>query len=818
MKIKIIESKNKTKNLKERHELINIENVGSFLDKIQNKIKKNFKKLIFYDLETMGFLPDNYVHQIAALSFSLNFEKTGLSDNVKTTGIVLKSIFDDSVPLLRVLQNKSKEQRDEYVKNTKAIETSKSRASDILKQLMIAKINGLTDLYNVVGDDKIILSSYFVLMNLYKNNSSNEIDKLIKGDEGVLRLHFKQNIENKKITSSFLQLFRKYNTKDGSWSYNGPLYKSQIENLDISNPKNVSRFESHLIKFNKYVKEIIPIVYANIKEDNIAYKKMKSIERLFKRFNISFGMTFLENKYFTHYDSFPAKQFINLYPYQGDIDKQSKTVTKPKSEIENINSFLDFLTNKADDSVLIGHNIGSFDNKVIIVRARDLGIEESKIDKFQDYRFIDTLTVFNFFKKQMLMIREVLKSIGPINTADEVVFTDIMKTWDSGEYAMKVKLEKLMELFESTQDLKQLHTADDDCYQLAKVTIEIINNFTKIINNLQNEISRLNIKYSDDFNNNYDENKKNMKVNSDALITKVNGDLGYYFSGKVFPKQFEQFEDSLRTLFGNWKYESDDFDQTDENQETFEPDQFGHPLNETEEPEPTTQPAQTVDINALISTNTVNPGDKLDDALAKQLQLLNFKFISGKSKNKQSDSFAALEKGKKQQINDIIDKNKKAIKIIKDKEFEDKMKTNPWDAKKKISQKISAARKSFIKNFIIYIISDMVEKDPDIDKNQAKKQRNATEKISLLKRADIISYLADALRDHSVLASLEKSKDDIIKHRQNLNKVIQNIQKIELGRSQASSENVMQPETSNIQTNNPPPLQENKRIIKVRII
>lgn len=479
MKIKIIETKNKTKNLKERHELINIENVGSFLDKIQNKIKKNFKKLIFYDLETMGFLPDNYVHQIAALSFSLNIEKTGLSDNVKPTGIVLKSIFDESIPLLKGLQNKSKEQRDEYVKNTKAIETSKSIASDILKQLMIAKINGLTDLYNVVGDDKIILSSYFVLMNLYKNNSSNEIDKLIKGDEGVLSLYFDQNIENKDTIRSFLQLFRKYNAKNKTSSYIGPLYKSQIEKLDISNPKNVSSFEIQLIKFNKYVKEIMPIVYANIKEDNIAYKKMKSIERLFKRFNISFGMTFLENKYFTHYDSFPAKQFIKLYPYQGDIDTQSKTVTKPKSEIENINSFLDFLTdNKADDSVLIGHNIGSFDNKVIIVRARDLGIEESKIDKFQDYRFIDTLTVFNFFKKQMLMIREVLKSIGPINTADEVVFTDIMKTWDSGEYAMKVKLEKLMELFESTQDLKQLHTADDDCYQLAKVTIEIINNFT----------------------------------------------------------------------------------------------------------------------------------------------------------------------------------------------------------------------------------------------------------------------------------------------------------------------------------------------------
>ena len=145
----------------------------------------------------MGFLPDNYVHQIAALSFSLNIEKTGLSDNVKPTGIVLKSIFDESIPLLKGLQNKSKEQRDEYVKNTKAIETSKSIASGILKQLMIAKINGLTDLYNVVGDDKIILSSYFVLMNLYKNNSSNEIDKLIKGDEGVLSLYFDQNIENK---------------------------------------------------------------------------------------------------------------------------------------------------------------------------------------------------------------------------------------------------------------------------------------------------------------------------------------------------------------------------------------------------------------------------------------------------------------------------------------------------------------------------------------------------------------------------------------------------------------------------------------------
>lgn len=750
MKIKIIESKNKTKNLKERQVLLNIEDVGSFLDKIEQKISRNFQNLIFYDLETMGFLPDNYIHQFAALSFTLNEDGSGLKTYTPKTGadsgILLKSEFNTTIPVIIELQEKSKDSRDVFVsqiQNMQSKSVKQKNAQNYMINFGVPAFNKLKDLiqtylegeekYNIIGTDRDILSSSYVLLDIYSQNAYYKIKNLI------VQLEVDKNELGQNDVGAFKDLFES----------NGPLSPNSIKNLNLNDNNNLNDFKKALLDFKQHIQNFKSIS-TELRLINSS-KLIEAVDVIFRRFNIRIGMTFLENKYFTNYDKFPSQKFIGIekntkLKYMDP--KSGNTILRTKSEKENINAFLDYLGKQPDDKIIIGHNIGSFDNKVIIVRARRNNINNEKIDKFQDYRFIDTLTLFNFFKTQMTSIEQSLnkfiseKDFGRKKTKKnkfvqlKAQVTQIFQTWKQPKHPMKVKLEQLMKLFEETKNSKQQHTADDDCYQLAQVTIALITEFSKIIKSLKDLIEGIRPDIITKMNKDYDENRINTSFNSKSLVTKVKGDLNYIFTYSVFPQDFVQWKDDLSIVFGKWEEEEEDSSSS-------------------------------------------------------------------------SDS-------------DVLEESNNS--------------STPWDVKKQIEQKLAATRDRFVYSFIRAVINKKIKETMVLNKqngdtkSEPEISREAAESIALSKRQQIAQYFLEALQGDEIVTtrgllknktlkeSLEFTSEqmkDLYKELELTKDIIKNIENDQAQSQQAAVPNVT---TSPAVPNNPPPLQENKRIIKVRII
>jgi len=205
--------------------------------------------------------------------------------------------------------------------------------------------------------------------------------------------------------------------------------------------------------------------------------------------NQVFAFTYTENKNFTQYENFPLEKYESFHP----------TKFKPGSmtEEQGLRAFLQYLKSLGKDNyILIGHNIKSFDNNVIMKRTAKYRISKTLVDSFQDSQFLDSLDLLTMYTKQMQFFADLLpidpegleKSTTQVATRSKESIETIVLM----HKRLKSKLDGLMKIFEETKNFTQTHTADDDCEKLAQVLIRAIGDMyemDKAFTDLDNKIT-----------------------------------------------------------------------------------------------------------------------------------------------------------------------------------------------------------------------------------------------------------------------------------------------------------------------------------------
>ena len=414
------------------------------------------KKTIFYDLETNGFLPDAYVHQIAALEYDLKPQMEQIFKGQKPEtiagakdGIIVKARFD--------------------------IEDFKEKDKKTIK----SRVQFYKDFYkypkqSVDGISRNTVSKY---ISKKGRGGKSFINFKINKDNIpiIVGAHITRNSAERTKLAKSLKQYLSFLKKDADSKKAPPLTKTIQDYVDSTlNPSGVLRYpessgeEADLFFKNLYLLMNAltnsPYAYGS-KRGGSRYALRKELEKLTKdltRGALSF--TYAENKMFTEYDQFPLDKYKSLQ--KGDLP----------SEKEGLLIFLDYLKSIGNEEyVLIGHNINSFDNKVIVARSQFNNIKGEALKSFQDSMSFDTLPLLRLYVKQLeyynKLYKEKLSDLSPEQQDLSSFAKQKIETLREIYPSLKAKLDGMMKLFEETRDYEQTHTADDDCEQLARVFI-----------------------------------------------------------------------------------------------------------------------------------------------------------------------------------------------------------------------------------------------------------------------------------------------------------------------------------------------------------
>jgi hypothetical protein len=637
MKIKVLK---KRQDLNERYEIVSQFSSDYILNDVLDPNSKQsiFKKrLIFYDLETMGFLPQAYVHQIAALEYDLgdSFKKIFKGEELETrdllapeptTGCIVKCAFleerfkegDDVVRQKRQTfadKFQASVSEEEVSKNYKLYKTSKeSRKNYVYTPIVEAFqesiygstgrfISGDIDSTSSVdpGDDQSISADKAINMSMTGQDIATAImgsvlatrkgaDMFYKRLEmhltnlGAANRSLTQNLKDlrsKTSHSRFKAMLRGHKQNDPDpesvRTFLSDLYdfvKAIVDN-PYTFPSPKAKYMINLLKkthnFDEEQKKWIE--RTDLKPGNRGYVRFSRLLNRYKRYKIyyynltelkkmttnyarrEFNLTWAENKSFTKYADFPLPEY---YQFVRTADKKGEGYDKlplndfktPEGDIksrrmpsqkEGLEIFLKYLRDIGNEEyILVGHNIKSFDNNVILAKAEEEGIDSELILSFQDSYVFDTLPLMKTYVQQIKYmdklvtekINDALRAQGDDRTATSIEETkkqhDVLKERYPG---LKSKLDGLMALHDSTKGLKQTHTADDDCKQLANVFIPTVLEMTKMLRDYNNLLRTLGNSHADDLETFDDRTFTQQPVTQSDLtgpvISKLKSDLLY---------------------------------------------------------------------------------------------------------------------------------------------------------------------------------------------------------------------------------------------------------------------------------------------------
>lgn len=264
-----------------------------------------------------------------------------------------------------------------------------------------------------------------------------------------------------------------------------------------------------------------------------------------------FNLTFAENRSFTHYAEFPLAEYYDFVKFsenpgatqEGFKRKRGNKIDVVKkglpTEKEGLEIFLKYLQKIGNDNyILIGHNIKTFDNNVILTRAKENNIDQNLILDFQDSYVFDTLDLMRLFTQQLIFmnnlcekgIAEQLSDGKKTSAKTKKTVSSILKAKEMHDTlkekypSIKAKLDGIMLLYESTKKIEQSHTADDDCKQLANSLIptvvqmsEMIKDYDEVLSLLDPETFASAKSFSDD--------PRSLSKLASSAISKIKSDL-----------------------------------------------------------------------------------------------------------------------------------------------------------------------------------------------------------------------------------------------------------------------------------------------------
>ena len=398
MKIRIL----KKEKIDERFQINPKMSSQYMLDNLFNPNSKDSilnKKLVFYDLETNGFLPDAYVHQIAALEFDLsdaikkifNGEDYDLPQ-AATDGLVVKAKFD--VDDFRDKDERTIDERGKLRANLFTRKSSKIDMAPFLAGRNRISVKKETNLYMSPEDVDVTIGCVLARDESARQDLGSKINLMLdflNRDEVGLSDNLKTFIAtclNSDIAA------------DGQTTYTIKNPSFLVDGRELS--ASADDFFSDLYALCRTLSSS-PYGYPS-RRGGLRYKTTKEIKDKLKGYKTGpFAFTYGENKTFTHYDDFPLEKYEDL---QFTVNDQLP------NEKQGINAFLDYLIGLGKNKyILVGHNIKSFDNTVIMQRGELNGVSKRKLSFFQDSYALDTLTLMNLYKKQIAFFFSFLNEI-----------------------------------------------------------------------------------------------------------------------------------------------------------------------------------------------------------------------------------------------------------------------------------------------------------------------------------------------------------------------------------------------------------------------
>lgn len=490
MRIKI--KKVYKKNLNERFKTTPKMSTPYILDNVINPSSRNSifnKKLIFYDLETNGFMPDAYVHQIAALEFDIGSIlrrylagediASEINNLSPSGGIIIKSKFDfaDFKEKDAEVREKRKVLYNSYCRNPKGKDPV---AFAMLRNLFVKTYKNKEtkktftspsyELNPKTYEPEAIKGAFLCIkdnIRIYNSQKLNDLLTLLEED----------GVDIDVVTKDLIEKCLNEKVDNDSKTYE---IKSPEAFLESSSDEERKKFFVDLYNLFYRLSES-PYRYGSRRG-----KKRKNISTNFARTLHSFllpnggkmslqkalDFTYAENKTFTAYDNFPIPEYEGFLAH----DKNA-----PPTEAEGIKLFLEYLKSLgANKYILVGHNIKSFDNNVILGRASIHNISKKLVDYFQNSEALDTLEFLQLFTKQMQFFNDILPSVQDSENISGETKATMAKSQAAGNEIIKMhgdiktKLDGIMKIYDSTKEFDQTHTADDDCEKLAKVFLESI--------------------------------------------------------------------------------------------------------------------------------------------------------------------------------------------------------------------------------------------------------------------------------------------------------------------------------------------------------
>ena len=512
MKIKILKTK-QADIISEKKLIISAFNsdyvINSLLDPNSEESIFN-KKTIFYDLETNGFLPDAYVHQIAALEYDLKPQMEQIFKGQKPDaiagakdGVIVKARFD---------------LKDFKPKDEKTIESRIEFYKDFYKNSKASVDNVSRDTVTKYITKKRKSGKLFI--NFEINKESIPI---------IVGAHITRNSEERNKLAKSLKQYLSFLKKDADSKKAPPLTKTIQSYVDSTlNPSGALRYpEASGEEADLFFKTLYllmnaltnsPYAYGS-KRGGSRYALRKELEKLTKDLTRSaLRFTYAENKMFTEYDNFPLDKYKSLQ--RGDLP----------SEKEGLLIFLDYLKSIGNENyVLIGHNINSFDNKVIVARSQFNNIKGEALKSFQDSMSFDTLPLLRLYVKQLeyynKLYKEKLSDLSPEQQDLSSFAKQKIETLREIYPSLKAKLDGMMKLFEETRDYEQTHTADDDCEQLARVFIGATLDMFEMMSTYNDALRILDMGEATVF----DTKEPSLKDLKDSIVSKMMEDSENYF-------------------------------------------------------------------------------------------------------------------------------------------------------------------------------------------------------------------------------------------------------------------------------------------------
>lgn len=514
MRIKITKNK---QNLSERIGLTSQMSSRFILNNILNPNEESsiFNKfLIFYDLETMGLLPSPYVHQIAAIQYDLKSVLTKIASgrSLSTTqevaprpsgGCIVKNEFDlDAFKKNDAVIIKS---RQKFYQDFESLFAESDDSYSKIKSTMDGALSSGSGGVNL-GMSRADIGIAIMSSCLYSKSKSDDF-------------YSKLNFHLSALESEGRDLTDSLKAKRDATS------KENFENL--MNQRTTTMINSFLSNLFEFVTAVVSSPYTFSSTGSASMVKIRGEDPNRYRLLISyynnqlklktmttsllnkqFNLTWSENRAFTHYEDFPLAEYYDFVKTSNNpeakqtsfrriVRGQQKLVKRGlPSEKEGLEMFLKYLQDLGNENyILIGHNIKTFDNNVILTRSKENGIDEQLILDFQDSYVFDTLDLMKIYTKQLVFMNDLCNSgieekLAARKTAPkraEKTSESILKAKEMHDTlkekypSIKAKLDGIMQLYESTKDLEQSHTADDDCKQLANAMIPTIVQMTQMI-------------------------------------------------------------------------------------------------------------------------------------------------------------------------------------------------------------------------------------------------------------------------------------------------------------------------------------------------